>query len=90
MRLADVKLGQADTSARQAGRGPVQVIAVTGGKGGTGKTNISVNLAYALARVGRRTMLLDADLGMANVDVMLGLIPVRTLFAVVSGTCQIE
>ncbi len=90
MRLADVKLGQADTPARQAGRGPVQVIAVTGGKGGSGKTNISVNLAYALARVGRRTMLLDADLGMANVDVLLGLTPVRTLFDVVSGTCQIE
>ena len=90
MRLADVKLGQADTSARQAGHGPVQVIAVTGGKGGTGKTNISVNLAYALARVGRRTMLLDADLGMANVDVLLGLTPARTLFDVVSGTCQIE
>ena len=91
MRLAEVKLGQADTSADQTGHGPVQVIAVTGGKGGgTGKTNVAVNLAHALARVGRRTMLLDADLGIANVNVLLGLTPVRTLFDVVSGNCQIE
>lgn len=90
MRLAEVKLGQADTSADHTGHGPVQVIAVTGGRGGTGKTNVAVNLAHALARVGRRTMLLDADLGMANVNVLLGLTPVRTLFDVVSGNCQIE
>ena len=90
MRLAEVKLGQADASAAHTGHGPVQVIAVTGGKGGTGKTNVAVNLAHALARVGRRTMLLDADLGMANVNVLLGLTPVRTLFDVVSGNCQIE
>ncbi len=50
------------------------MIAVTGGKGGTGKTNIAVNLAQALANDGQRTLLLDADLGMANVDVMLGLV----------------
>ena len=49
---------------------PVQVIAVTGGKGGVGKTNVSVNLALALADLGRRVMLLDADLGLANVDVL--------------------
>ena len=44
---------------------PVQVIAVTGGKGGVGKTNVSVNLSLALAELGRRVMLLDADLGLA-------------------------
>lgn len=54
---------------------PVQVIAVTGGKGGVGKTNVSVNLSLALAELGRRVMLLDADLGLANVDVLLGLTP---------------
>lgn len=90
MRLAEVKLGQADASANHTDRGPVQVVAVTGGKGGTGKTNVAVNLAHALARAGRRTMLLDADLGMANVNVLLGLTPVRTLFDVVNGTCPIE
>ena len=54
---------------------PVQVIAVTGGKGGVGKTNVSVNLSIALAEMGRRVMLMDADLGLANVDVLLGLTP---------------
>ena len=54
---------------------PVQVIAVTGGKGGVGKTSTSVNLAIALANKGRRVLLMDADLGLANVDIMLGMIP---------------
>jgi flagellar biosynthesis protein FlhG len=52
---------------------PVRVIAVTGGKGGVGKTNVSVNLAISMADMGKRVMLLDADLGLANIDVMLGL-----------------
>lgn len=90
MQLAEVKLGHSDVPDEQAGNGPVQVIAVTGGKGGTGKTHIAVNLAHALARGGRRTMLLDADLGKANVDVLLGLTPVHTLLDVVNGTCDLE
>ena len=49
---------------------PVRAIAVTGGKGGVGKTNVSVNLAVAMADNGSRVMLLDADLGLANVDVV--------------------
>lgn len=49
-----------------------RVIAVTSGKGGVGKTNLSVNLSYALISLGREVMLLDADLGLANVDVLLG------------------
>ena len=52
---------------------PVQVIAVTGAKGGVGKSNVSVNLSIALAEIGRRVVLLDADLGLANIDVLLGL-----------------
>ena len=52
---------------------PVRVLAVASGKGGVGKTNVSVNLGVAFAGLGRRTMLLDADLGLANVDVLLGL-----------------
>ncbi len=66
---------------------PIQVIAVTGGKGGIGKTNVSVNLGVALARKGRRVTLLDADFGLANVDVLLGLKPARTLKAVLDGEC---
>lgn len=57
-----------------------QVISVTSGKGGVGKTNLSVNLATCLAQEGKRVVLLDADLGLANVDVMLGLTPTRNLF----------
>src|ERR1700679_2398617 len=64
---------------------PVQVIAVTGGKGGVGKTSVAVNLAAALAAMDKRVVLLDGDLGMANVDVLLGLSPRYTLAHVLSG-----
>ncbi|PAU89152.1 cobyrinic acid a,c-diamide synthase [Pseudomonas sp. WN033] len=69
---------------------PVQVIAVTGGKGGIGKTNVSVNLSLALAELGRRVVLLDADLGLANVDVLLGLKPRATLADVLEGSCDLR
>jgi len=64
---------------------PVRVIAVTGGKGGVGKTSVAVNLATGLAAAGRRVVLLDGDLGLANVDVLLGLSPRYTLAHVLSG-----
>jgi flagellar biosynthesis protein FlhG len=64
---------------------PVQVIAVTGGKGGVGKTSVSVNLATALCASGKRVVLLDGDLGLANADVFLGLSPRYTLAHVISG-----
>ncbi|WP_045727416.1 P-loop NTPase [Xanthomonas sp. GPE 39] len=70
--------------------GPVRTIAVTGGKGGVGKTNISVNLSMALADMGKRTLLLDADLGLANVDVLLGLTPRFTVADLVAGRCTLE
>ncbi len=69
---------------------PVRVMAVTGGKGGVGKTNISVNLAVAFAEMGKRTLLMDADLGLANVDVLLGLSPKFTLADLVAGRCGIK
>jgi flagellar biosynthesis protein FlhG len=56
------------------------VVSVTSGKGGVGKTNLSVNLACCLAGEGRRVILLDADLGLANVDILLGLTPGKNLF----------
>ena len=49
-----------------------RVIAITSGKGGVGKTNLTVNLAIALSKEGQRVIVVDADLGMANVDVVLG------------------
>jgi len=69
---------------------PVKVIAVTSGKGGVGKTNVSVNLATQLAALGREVMLLDADLGLANVDVQLGLSPKYNLAHVVEGKATLE
>lgn len=69
---------------------PVQVIAVTSGKGGVGKTNVSVNLSLALAKLGRRVILLDADLGLSNVDISLGLTPKHTLVDVVEGRCGLR
>ncbi|MCU7906126.1 MAG: MinD/ParA family protein [Candidatus Thiodiazotropha sp. (ex Epidulcina cf. delphinae)] len=69
---------------------PVRVIAVTGGKGGVGKTNISANLGVALAELDRRVVLLDADLGLANLDVVLGLHAERNLSHVMQGECSLE
>ena len=90
MPISEMKLDQAAGLRRMAETRPVHVIAVTSGKGGVGKTNVSVNLAVALAENGKQVMLLDADLGMANVDVMLGLHPHYNLTHVISGERTLE
>ena len=69
---------------------PVQVIAVSGGKGGVGKTNVSINLAVSLAEIGRRVMVLDGDLGLANIDVVLGLHPKYDLSHVLRGDKDLD
>ena len=81
---------QRNVAISESSGGAVQVIAVTGGKGGTGKTTIAVNLATALAQAGRRVLLLDGDLGLASIDVLLGLTPTQTLEQVVGGTAKLE
>jgi flagellar biosynthesis protein FlhG len=68
----------------------MQVIAITGGKGGVGKTNISVNLAVSMAKEGLDVMLFDADLGLANVDVLLGMSVQKTLADVFAGREQLS
>ena len=68
----------------------VRVMAVTSGKGGVGKTNVSVNLAAAMINNGKDVMLLDADLGLANIDVLLGLNPTYNLAHVLNGSRSLE
>ena len=71
-------------------RKPVKVIAVCSGKGGVGKTNVATNIAIALGSRGRNTCLLDADLSLANVDVLLGLQPRYNLSHVVAGEADLQ
>ncbi len=78
-------------SAKGPGRTkPVKVIAVTGGKGGVGKSSISLNTAVALCQMGKKVMLFDADLGLANIDVMLGLKVNQNLGHVLKGECSLK
>ncbi len=65
-------------------------IAVASGKGGVGKTWFAITLAHAIARSGRRVLLFDADLGLANVDIQLGLVPVRDLGSVITGAATLS
>jgi len=67
-----------------------RIVAITSGKGGVGKTFVAANLAAALAKRGRRVLVLDADLGLANLDVILNLYPKATLHDVLTGKCGIE
>ncbi|MGQ0527401.1 MAG: MinD/ParA family protein [Alphaproteobacteria bacterium] len=66
------------------------VIAVASGKGGVGKTWFSISLAHAFAKNGKRVLLFDGDLGLANVDVQLGLMPKRDLNDVIRGRLSID
>lgn len=67
-----------------------RVLAITSGKGGVGKTNVVAGLAIALAKVGQRVVVLDADFGLANLDILLGLSPEHTLEHVLRGEKVLE
>jgi flagellar biosynthesis protein FlhG len=83
-KLRDLFKGRQKKNIRPASD-KIRIIAVASGKGGVGKTSLTVNLAIALARAGKKVMILDADLGMANVDIMMGLTPRYTLHDVIQG-----
>jgi len=85
-----VGLAQAKPRLRVLGHNNARVIAIASGKGGVGKTNLAVNLGLALSKRGRRVLVFDADLSLANVDVLLGLQPVRTLRDLVAGRSDLS
>ena len=71
-------------------RGRIRVISVTSGKGGVGKTNVVANLALALHHMAKRVLILDADLGLANMDILLGLNPRYTINHVLKGEKRLD
>lgn len=79
-----------ETDAASPTRRTLRVIAVTSGKGGVGKTNLSVNLGVTFARQGRQVLIVDGDLGLANVDILLDETPTRTLADVLAGRCEVR
>ena len=70
--------------------GATRVIAITSGKGGVGKTNIVANLGYAFSQLGKKVLILDADIGLGNLDVLLGMAPRYNLSHVIMGEKALE
>jgi len=94
MQLSNIEMmpssHQADNLRRVVNPRPLKIIAVSSGKGGVGKTNVSINLAISMAKQGKEVLLLDADLGLANIDVLLGLTTEYDLSHVMSGERTLE
>lgn len=67
-----------------------KVITITSGKGGVGKTTVSVNMAIVLAKLGKKVLLMDGDLGLANVNVLLGIVPEHNIYEVFRGKKKIK
>jgi flagellar biosynthesis protein FlhG len=83
-------MGPAVSTAIPALLKPVRVMSVSSGKGGVGKSNVVINLSVAFDRLGLRTLIMDADLGLANIDVLLGLTPKYNMSHVLSGQKRLE
>jgi flagellar biosynthesis protein FlhG len=84
------EVSQSEGLRKLMNRDPVRVIAVTSGKGGVGKTNVAANMAVSLSELGKNVMVLDADLGLANIDVLFGLQPRFNLAHVLSGEVDLN
>ncbi|MCL2386286.1 MAG: MinD/ParA family protein [Defluviitaleaceae bacterium] len=67
-----------------------QVIAIASGKGGVGKSNFSINMAIQMRKLGKRVVIIDADFGLANVEILLGIVPKHTVADVINGVVDIE
>ena len=89
-KVAEVLNDAGDKQKRTTGFSKVRTIAVTSGKGGVGKSNIAANLAMIFRRYKKRVLLIDLDLGLANIDILLGLRPEYTLQDVIEGRKQIK
>jgi len=75
---------------RKKNKNGTKVIAITSGKGGVGKTSIVANLGFAFSKLGKKVLILDADFGLGNLDVLLGLAPKYNLSHVISGERRIQ
>ena len=83
-KIADKKIARVEKK-KWNSKTDTRVIAITSGKGGVGKTNIVANLGFALSQLGKRVLILDADLGLGNIDVLLGITPKHNLSHVIKG-----
>lgn len=75
---------------RSASKTPLRVVGVASGKGGVGKTNVATNLAVLCARQGKRVLIIDADLGLANVEILYGIKPAHHLGHVLAGELSVR
>lgn len=78
-KIVQHKTGEKENEEIQASGKQARVITVTSGKGGVGKTNVTINLALALSKMGLKVVILDVDFGLANIDVLFGIVPKYTL-----------
>jgi flagellar biosynthesis protein FlhG len=84
------KLRQIMRNKEQSSAGKSRIIAISSGKGGVGKTNLAINLAIAYSKLGKKVIVMDADLGLANVNVVLGVIPRYNLYHLIRQQKQMK
>src|SRR5882724_5683480 len=83
---ATLRVIQGDRTKQSTGPVPRRAISVSGGKGGVGKSTIALNLAIAYSQLGARTLMVDTDLGMADLNLLLGVAPEKSLLDALGGT----